>query len=151
METVMKKLNAVVLMATLAGSLALGGCKSRNENTADGKVAAAGEASNAVAPEENVATAPVEETSGAPGLEKDSRFFHYYAPHAPPAMRREMWGRAPSERHFWAPGYYRWNGHEHVWYDGSWQLRRSGYEYASPTWVVVGSRWAYRPGRWYRR
>jgi hypothetical protein len=81
-----------------------------------------------VAPEETAATAPVDNDSAASttsGVEKDARFFHYYAPHAPPAARFEIAGRAPSARHFWAPGYYRYNGREHVWVGD--QRRREGF------------------------
>ena len=149
------KINAIVLVAGMVGSLALGGCKSSHDTAkpVDSQASApvTVEASNAVAPEENVAAAPVEEATKAPGIEKDERRFHYYAPHAPPAMRHETWGRAPSDRHFWAPGYYRWSGREHVWYDGRWELRRPGYEYVSPRWVNVYGRWEYMPGYWARR
>jgi hypothetical protein len=119
----------------------------------------------AVAPEETAATAPVEKDSAAeatqtPGVEQDAfRFFgprfgfgaHYYAPHAPPAVRYENPGRAPSARHFWAPGYYRWNGREHVWIGGRWEARRDGFEYVGPRWEHRFGRFEYLPGRWVRR
>ena len=143
------KLNAMLVVGVL-GSLALMGCKSNHETPGPADKQAA-ESSTAVAPEESVATAPVEEANKAAGVEKDERRFHYYAPHAPPAMRHETWGRAPSDRHFWAPGYYRWSGREHVWYDGRWELRRPGYEYVSPRWVNAYGRWEYMPGYWARR
>lgn len=112
--------------------------------------------SNAVAPEETAATAPVDdEDKAAPGVEQNAMRFgyygrHYYAPHAPPAARREYYGRAPSARHFWAPGYYRWNGREHVWVGGRWELRRTGYDYMAPRWERRYGRWEYIPGHWVR-
>jgi hypothetical protein len=111
------------------------------------------QSSEPVAPEQTVADSPVEEdTSNAatPGVEKDERRYHYYAPYGPPAHRYEDRGRAPSERHFWAPGYYRWNGREHVWYNGRWEHRREGYEYRGPRWVNTRGRWEYNPGLWVR-
>jgi hypothetical protein len=144
------KLNGkmMVTVAMMLGAMAVGtGCNS----------AAADTTSNAIAPEETAATAPVDnDTKAGAGFEQDSVYVrfggpHYYAPHAPPAARVEVIGRAPSARHFWAPGYYRWNGREHVWVGGRWEMRRDGYEYASPHWVHRSSRWEYIPGRWVRR
>jgi hypothetical protein len=110
--------------------------------------------SNAVAPEENPASAPVDE-KGSADFEQDALRFrggvHYYAPHAPPAVRVEVQGRAPSARHFWVPGYYRWNGREHVWIGGRWEVRRDGYEYLGPRWERRSTRWEYIPGHWVRR
>ena len=140
------KLNGrmLVVATMMVGSLAAVGCNKPSEST-----------SEAVAPEESVATAPVTSDSASPGsaspgVEQDCRGFHYYAPHGPPAARFEERGRAPSERHFWAPGYHRWNGREHVWYNGRWEQRREGYEYFSPRWERRSTRWEYIPGRWVR-
>ena len=93
------KLNGKTMMAVvmMVASMAAVGCNNAEAQT------------DAVAPEETAATAPVENTKDAanPGVEQDARVFHYYAPHAPPAVRVEFRGVAPSARHFWAPGYYR--------------------------------------------
>ena len=139
------KLNGSMLVAVtmMVGALAATGC---SKPSADASA-------DAVAPEESVADAPVKDEAAnalTPGVEQDARGFHYFAPHGPPAARFEERGRAPSERHFWAPGYYRWNGHEHTWYGGRWEQRREGYDYMSPRWENVHSRWAYRPGYWHR-
>ena len=107
-----------------------------------------------MAPEETAATAPVDNgstSSATNGIEKDERFFHFYPPFAPPAARFEFRGVAPSARHFWAPGYYRWNGHEHVWVGARWELRRDGFEFVAPHWVNRFGRSEYIPGRWVRR
>src|SRR5262245_49783762 len=77
-----------------------------------------------IAPEETVAGAP---TAGLPGVEGASTV-HYYGPRPPPARREER-GAAPSPRHFWSPGYHRWDGREHVWHPGGWYERRDGHEY----------------------
>jgi hypothetical protein len=139
------KLNGKLMMAVVmvVGSLAATGCSTASASD-----------TGAVAPEETAATAPVENasaTSTPTGVEKDARFFHYYAPHAPPAARFEVRGGAPSARHFWAPGYYRYNGREHVWVAGRWELGRDGFEYVSPHWVRRFGRFEYLPGRWIRR
>ena len=147
------KLNGKVMVAVamILGSLAAIGCNAP-ANLTDG----------AVAPEETPATAPVVKDSAAqpaqtPGVEQDAlRFFghfgpRYYAPYAPPAVRYENPGRAPSARHFWAPGYWRWNGREHVWFGGRWEVRRDGVEYVGPRWEHRLGRFEYLPGRWVRR
>ncbi len=141
------KLNGSMLVAVamMMGAVAVTGCSKPSGDSAA--------SADAVAPEESVADAPVKDTATdalTPGVEQDARGFHYYAPHGPPAARFEERGRAPSERHFWAPGYYRWNGREHIWNGGRWEMRREGYDYYSPRWENVHTRWAYRPGYWAR-
>jgi hypothetical protein len=138
------KLNGKMMMAVamVVGSLAVTGCSKPDAQTA-----------GPVAPEETAATAPVEGQAAntTAAVEKDWRGFHFYAPYAPPASRFEFRGFAPSARHFWAPGYYRWNGSEHVWVAGRWELRRDGFEYVAPHWQRdFYGRWEYLPGRWVR-
>jgi hypothetical protein len=103
------------------------------------------------APEETVASALVDDgqrvvTTGetppaAPAV-------HYYGPHPPPAPREDR-GVAPGPGSFWAPGFFRWNGREHVWTPGGWQARREGLDYVAPHWENVYSRYEYIPGRWF--
>jgi hypothetical protein len=140
------KLNGKVMVAVamLAASVAAVGC-----TTADASV-------GLVAPEETPATAPVvTDVAGGsakanPGVEKDALSFRFYAPFAPPAARVEVIGVAPSARHFWAPGYYRWTGRQYVWIAGRWELRRPGVVYVAPHWVREYGRYVYVPGRWVR-
>ena len=125
----------MIVVAMMASAVAATGCSKAD---VDG----------AVAPEETAATAPVDGAQTA-SVEKDEQHFQYYARVAPPAARWEDRGRAPSARHFWAPGYWRWNGREHVWFGGRWEMRRDGYEYVSPHWQMDhAGRWEYLPGRW---
>jgi hypothetical protein len=136
------KLNGrmLVVVAMMVGSLGAMGCKSTDTG------------SEAVAPEETPDTAPTATASATPGVEMDERRVHFYARVAPPAARWEERGRAPSERHFWAPGYYRWSGREHVWYNGRWERQREGYVYVSPHWQQDRfGRWEYISGYWARR
>jgi hypothetical protein len=132
-----KTLVAVAMMVGVVGAT---GCKKNSANSED-----------AVAPEENPATAPVEEAGATPGFEQDSLRFGFYAPREPPPARYENPGRAPSERHFWVGGYWRWNGREHVWVGGRWELRRERHEYIGPRWERRHTRWVYIPGHWVRR
>jgi hypothetical protein len=136
------KLNGklMVAVAMMVASAAAIGCNRANAETGP------------VAPEETPDTAAVVNgTAKSPGVEKDALFFHYYAPVAPPVARVEVVGVAPSARHFWVPGYYRWTGERYLWVTGRWQLRREGYAYAAPHWVNRVGRYEYIPGRWYRR
>src|SRR5690349_16947521 len=100
------KINGKLMVAVvmMVGSLAATGCST-----------ASADDTGAVAPEETAATAPVENTASATnGVEKDFFGIRFFAPFAPPAARFEVRGVAPSSRHFWAPGYYRYNGRRHV-------------------------------------
>ncbi len=142
------KLNGSMLfvVAMMVGSLGALGCKSNDASTdpAGGSDTSAA----AVAPEETPDTVSTA-TAAAPGVEKDERAFHFYAPHAPPALRIEERG-ALRPGHFWAPGYYRWNGHEHVWANGGWYAERPGYSWVAPRWAAEGPRWRYYRGYWRR-
>jgi hypothetical protein len=135
----------LVVVAMMVGAFGATGCNRASDVSGE-----------AVAPEENAAEAPVEDEkandNALPGAEtRHSVTIRYYAPYAPPAVRYERPGRAPSSRHFWTPGYYRWNGRQHVWYNGRWEGRRHGHEYIGPRWVNVRGRWEYIPGHWVRR
>jgi hypothetical protein len=50
----------------------------------------------------------------------------------------------------WAPGYWRWNGHAHVWHDGYWVRARRGYHWVPDTWANNGGRYHYSRGHWER-
>jgi len=57
----------------------------------------------------------------------------------------------PPRRGFvWMPGYWRWNGHRHVWVKGRWERDRRGYAYSAPHWEPEGPRWRWVPGGWAR-
>jgi hypothetical protein len=51
----------------------------------------------------------------------------------------------------WAPGYWYWDGHRHVWYRGRWIRERVGYAWVPERWIVVGGRYRFVPGRWEHR
>lgn len=50
----------------------------------------------------------------------------------------------------WAPGYWRWNGHEHVWIEGRWLRARPGWHWVPERWEQRGDRWHFEEGRWER-
>lgn len=57
----------------------------------------------------------------------------------------------PPRRGFlWVPGYWRWNGRDHVWVEGRWERERRGYAYNAPRWEQEGPRWRWVPGGWVR-
>jgi len=58
----------------------------------------------------------------------------------------------PSPRHgyVWAPGYWDWNGHKHVWHKGAWKQQRRGYAWVPDRWDHRGDRWYREQGHWRR-
>jgi hypothetical protein len=55
---------------------------------------------------------------------------------------------APRAGYIWAPGYWSWNGHKHVWVESRWEQVREGYQYASPAWRRHGDQWRFQEGGW---
>jgi hypothetical protein len=66
---------------------------------------------------------------------------------APPPLRID-----PPHRHrhgyIWIPGFWNWNGQQHVWIDGYWEIARPGYAYVPARWVAVDGQWVFYPGYW---
>ena len=58
----------------------------------------------------------------------------------------------PSARagYVWAPGYWRWNGREHVWVDGAWVRERKGERWVPAHWEERGDKWHFEEGHWDR-
>jgi hypothetical protein len=50
----------------------------------------------------------------------------------------------------WAPGYWNWNGHEHVWAEGRWMPERAGYHWSPDRWEQHNGRWRLAKGHWER-
>ena len=57
---------------------------------------------------------------------------------------------APRYGYVWAPGYWDWNGHRHVWHKGYYVRERSGYRWEPHRWVQDGDRWRMDRGHWNR-
>ena len=68
---------------------------------------------------------------------------------APPAPQVEE-VPAPRAGYVWAPGYWAWHGHNHVWIRGHWLRERAGYHWEADRWVQRGPHWHYVPGHWAR-
>src|SRR5262249_31167381 len=66
---------------------------------------------------------------------------------APPPARVEV---IPEARvgYVWAPGYWRWGGHEHVWVNGHYIRERHGHHWVADTWEPREHRWHYVRGHW---
>src|SRR5262245_50830360 len=94
------KLHGMLIAAMLAGALGATGCKSEEnkvKDTAPAPAEAAADTKTAT-PEDNPDTAEASETNVSaenPGTEKDARWYRYWAPRAPPALRVEERGAVP--------------------------------------------------------
>lgn len=71
---------------------------------------------------------------------------------APPPPRYEVVPVLPPDRvvrEYWQPGYWRWNGHEHVWVDGRYAVRpRAGAVWNAGRWERRGPGWVFVEGHW---
>ena len=70
-----------------------------------------------------------------------------YLNFGPPAVRYES-VPAPRTGYVWAPGYWNYNGHRHVWVAGHYVRARPGYVYYAPTWAHDNGRWHLQRERW---
>ena len=68
---------------------------------------------------------------------------------APPAPQVEE-VPGPRAGFVWAPGYWAWRGHNHVWVRGHWMPERRGYHWEPDRWEQRGPHWHYVPGHWVR-
>ena len=68
---------------------------------------------------------------------------------APPPARVEV-VPAPRVGYVWAPGYWNWNGHRHVWVGGRWVGERHGYRWEAHHWEEREGHWHFREGGWRR-
>ena len=69
----------------------------------------------------------------------------------PPPAVVEVIPVAPSPRHVWVPGYHRWDGHQHVWTPGNYQVPVGNYRRWEPhRWEQRGEEYRFRRGGWRR-
>ena len=68
---------------------------------------------------------------------------------APPEPRVVV-APPPRPGFVWAPGYYRYDGHHHVWTDGHFIRERPGFHWEADRWVPHEGRYRYEPGHWVR-
>jgi hypothetical protein len=66
---------------------------------------------------------------------------------APPPPRFES---VPVARrgYVWAPGYWNWDGHRHVWAAGRWEAERRGAQYRRAEWIRDDGGWRLDQGGW---
>lgn len=70
----------------------------------------------------------------------------------PPAARVEVRGVSPSPRHVWHDGYWRWNGHAHVWVGGTWVMPpHPGSAWVPGHWKRTPGGWSWIEGHWRRQ
>jgi hypothetical protein len=68
---------------------------------------------------------------------------------APPAMRVEVRPAAPSVRHIWVPGFWRWGGGRHVWAAGHYEVPpAAGRVWVDARWANEGGQWVFYEGHW---
>jgi hypothetical protein len=70
---------------------------------------------------------------------------------APPVPRVVIRPAAPSARHVWVEGYWRWDAtlNRHVWVEGLWQLPPAGRVTWHPGhWDKDGDEWEWEEGHW---
>ncbi|HEY2805452.1 MAG TPA: hypothetical protein VGI92_06285 [Gemmatimonadales bacterium] len=68
---------------------------------------------------------------------------------SPPVAVVETYGVAPSPRHVWVAGYYRWEGGNYVWAPGHWEVPPGRYHrWEAGRWVHARRGWYFREGRW---
>jgi hypothetical protein len=65
----------------------------------------------------------------------------------PPPVRYEV-VPPPQPGYIWAPGYWFWNGHQHVWYEGHWEGERADGHYIAAGWVETPRGWRFVPAHW---
>jgi len=68
---------------------------------------------------------------------------------APPPIRVEPMP-PPRVGYVWAPGFWEWRGHEHVWVAGRWVGERRGYHWIPDRWEQRGPHWHHERGHWER-
>jgi hypothetical protein len=66
---------------------------------------------------------------------------------APPPPRYEP-VPPPRVGYIWAPGFWDWDGHRHVWHGGHWEVARAGYAYRPPVWHQGPHGWELDRGGW---
>ena len=68
---------------------------------------------------------------------------------APPPIRAETMP-PPRVGYVWAPGYWEWRGHAHVWVAGRYIVERRGYRWVPDHWEQRGPHWHHERGHWER-
>ncbi len=67
---------------------------------------------------------------------------------APPPPPPNIVIPAPRVGFVWAPGYWRWDGHQHVWVDGRWLRAHPGRHWVPEHWVEHHGHYRFVAGHW---
>jgi len=68
---------------------------------------------------------------------------------APPALRQEVIGIAPTTSHVWIQGYWSYRNGHYVWVPGHWEVRpRLNAVWITGHWDHTSRGWAWFPGHW---
>jgi hypothetical protein len=71
---------------------------------------------------------------------------------APPPAYEEVRPAIPFAGAIWIPGYWTWNGSNHLWVAGRWSAQPAGYGWENHRWVRDrDGRWLLRRGHWHPR
>lgn len=70
---------------------------------------------------------------------------------APPPLRYEAIGIAPTPGYFWVGGNWFWERGAYNWHPGYWQAPRPGYRWRPHAWRRAGNAYRMEPGHWVRR
>jgi hypothetical protein len=129
----------VVVVAMMIGSLSAAGCA---------QPANAGPAQQDQAPAQAqpAATAPQAATPAATSPANVATVANV-APFAPPPVRYENPGTAPSADFVFVPGFWRWQGRTYQWVVGHWAARRDADDCVRAHYVLVDGHWVNRPER----
>jgi hypothetical protein len=85
------------------------------------------------------------------GISASQGSVHSYivANFAPPRTIVEGRTIAPTLRHVWVPGYYRWNGRTYLWQRGRWAIPpRGDTEWVASKWRHGNDGWLFVEGHW---
>jgi hypothetical protein len=55
---------------------------------------------------------------------------------------------APRAGYVWAPGYWQWDGRQHIWHRGHWEAERPGQRYVAARWIETPRGWHFVPAHW---
>ncbi len=67
----------------------------------------------------------------------------------PPPMRAERRPPRTLPGQVWVPGFWSWNGAQHVWTAGHWEAPpRPTQRWSAPRWTRQGRNWTWQPGTW---
>jgi hypothetical protein len=126
----------VVAVAMMIGSLSAAGCA---------RPANASPAQQDQAPAQAQPTAAT--TQGATPAAATPGNVADVAPYAPPPVRYENPGTAPSADFVFVPGFWHWEGRAYHWVVGHWAARRDADDCVRPHYVLVDGHWVNRPER----